>query len=412
MQITRRQFISYMSTAAAALGLSELQLSKLTEAMAKVGGGPRVLWLQGQPCNGCTVATAQLFHAVSPEAAGVGIAPDGTIRNAYNAALPGLGDTIKKYLDGGLDGQTGASASTADISDVLLDVIDLNYHQTLMSAAGYLSTDSLLAESPGFVLAIEGSIPDDASHKIGADACHIGTSSTAEVTMAAAVRLLAPKSAAVICVGQCASFGNWPAARNQKWEAHKLAGQPDKYRPSNAMSVPDFLAVNSPSTPYVRVSGCPLRAEEMYLVVAQALANLNTLVASFDSWNRPKQLFGVDLYNKPIHNRCVNKVDFVNGRFATEWGENVPGSVNGGCLAKLNCKGPSSWRSCQRNMGTQAAPVFKGTWEALNPSGASTLYPGTSCISAGAGCMACGEPGYPDRFSHPLVKYTGYNRSY
>jgi hydrogenase small subunit len=400
MQITRRQFIQYMTTAAAALGLSELQLLKLTEAVAKVGGGPRVLWLQGQPCNGCTIATAQLFHAVDPETAGVGIPPHGTIRNAY-------GDTVKQYLDGGLDAQTGATAGTADISDVLLDVIDLNYHQTLMNSAGYLSVDNLLAEADGFILAIEGSIPDDASHKIGADACHIGTSSTSEVTMASAVRTLAPHAAAVVCVGTCAAFGGWPAARNQKWEAHKLAGQPDKYRPSNAMSVPDFLTANTIPTPYVSVSGCPLRAEEMYLVVAQAIANLGTLVGSFDSWHRPKSLFGIDLYNKPIHNRCVNKADFVNGRFATEWGQNVAGSVNGGCLASMNCKGPSSWRSCQRNTGTLSAPVFKGTWEALN-AGTSTLYPGTSCINAGAGCMACGEPGYPDRFSHPLVKYTGY----
>ena len=89
MRITRRQFIKYVSAAGASLGLSELQIFKLTEAVAKVGGGPRVQWLQGQPCNGCTVAFAQLFHAVNPDAVGITYATGstGAIQDVYGTAV-------------------------------------------------------------------------------------------------------------------------------------------------------------------------------------------------------------------------------------------------------------------------------------------------------------------------------------
>jgi Ni,Fe-hydrogenase I small subunit len=424
MRITRRQFIKYVSTAGAALGLSQTQVFKLTEAVAKVGGGPKILWLQGQPCNGCSVATVQLFHDVTPQdvdsltGADIGAGTAGTIIDAY-------GQAVEDYLDGtgGLGWSNNGSGPTADIADVLLDVIDLEFHQTLMSAAGYLATDHLMSFATGapnsYVLAIEGSIPSSSDPDVvGADSCRIGTdSSEVAWTMEAAVDALAPNAAAVICVGQCASFGNWPAARNQKYEEHEKRGITDKYRYSGAMSVPDWLGANGyGSKPYVRVSGCPLRAEEMYLTVALALiainaSNLSLLTSTFDSYNRPKSILGIELYNKPIHNRCINKNDFLYGRFATQWGQNAASTTNGGCLAKLGCKGPSSWRSCQRRVGTNVV----GTWEALNSvtgASSSTLFPGTSCITAGANCYACGEQGYPDRFSHPLTYYTGYTRGY
>lgn len=440
MRITRRQFIQYVSAAGASLGLSELQIFKLTEALAKTGSTPKLIWLQGQACNGCTIGLTQLFHDVEPELANtlasaaadtVGVGPSGTIANAYTSV-------VENYLDG----QTG---NQADIADVLFDVVDINYHQTLSGPAGYLATEAFLSTGSPFILAIEGSIPASGTYNVGSSACKVGTpSGTPGYTNDTALSLAkvfddltsSANCAAIVAVGQCASFGNWPASRNQKFEEFEKkhstyypSGTTAHYQATGALSVNQYRDRLGKSTPVIRVAGCPIRGEELYLTVAAAILNAGSLAswygaegvetANFDVYKRPKSVLGLSLYDKPIHSRCVHKQDFLNGVFASQWGEHASGSQNGGCLARLNCKGPSSWRSCQRIPSGGNPSMARGTWECLNgadgmpvTTGRAAKFTGTSCINAGATCMACGEPGYPDRFSHPLVNYSGYDTTY
>src|SRR5512137_2018833 len=51
MQLSRREFLK----AAAALGITAAEFSRIQEAVAG-NGDPPVIWLQGQGCTGCSVS--------------------------------------------------------------------------------------------------------------------------------------------------------------------------------------------------------------------------------------------------------------------------------------------------------------------------------------------------------------------
>jgi len=55
MKITRRDFLKASAAIAGALALKASGLMQLQKAMA-AGGGPPVIWLQGQGCTGCSVS--------------------------------------------------------------------------------------------------------------------------------------------------------------------------------------------------------------------------------------------------------------------------------------------------------------------------------------------------------------------
>ena len=97
-------------------------------------------------------------------------------------------------------------ASHPTVADLILDTISLNYHETLMAAAGSQAEGALSKQSAKtgkYIALVEGSIPT------GADGayCTIGGRSALDIA-----REVCGGAAATIAVGTCAAFGGIPAA--------------------------------------------------------------------------------------------------------------------------------------------------------------------------------------------------------
>ena len=163
MEIDRRQFIKYCVGSAVSLSLPMTVLGKLEQAMAAGGSSlPKVIWLNGANCTGCTVSLANLFSDSGP----------------------------------------------TDIVDLLLNTINLTYHPTLMGAAGDLAVQQLKETAQGsYILAIDGGIPT----AFNGHTCLLWNDEGTEVTAMEAVEMLAPGAAAVLSIGTCASYGGIPA---------------------------------------------------------------------------------------------------------------------------------------------------------------------------------------------------------
>lgn len=163
MQISRRSFLKYCIGSAASLGLPISVLGKLSKAMADGGAAlPKVVWLAGANCTGCSVSLANLFSDSGP----------------------------------------------VDLADLLIGYIDLAYHPNLMAAAGDLAVDELHAATSGdFILVVEGGVPT----AFNGHACMLWTEGGRDITAQEAVTTLAPMAAAVLSVGTCASYGGIPA---------------------------------------------------------------------------------------------------------------------------------------------------------------------------------------------------------
>ena len=163
MRIHRRHFLKYCIGSAAVLGLPLTVLGKLEEALADATVPlPKVLWLNGANCTGCTVSLANLFSASGP----------------------------------------------TDIADLLVNTIDLAFHANLMGAAGDLAVKQLKDTAQGnFILVVEGGIPT----AFNGHSCLLWSENGKDVTAMEAVQMLAPKADVVLSVGTCASYGGIPA---------------------------------------------------------------------------------------------------------------------------------------------------------------------------------------------------------
>ena len=69
MAITRRQFVTRLGALAAAAGFSQVEASKIMDAVAyqppDYGGSfgkPRVVWLHGAECTGCSTSLLGIFE--------------------------------------------------------------------------------------------------------------------------------------------------------------------------------------------------------------------------------------------------------------------------------------------------------------------------------------------------------------
>ena len=208
-----------------------------------------------------------------------------------------------------------------------------------------------------FVLVLEGSVPNE---KINGDGYWTGMGVNPEtgqpITTNEWIDRLAPKAAAVVAVGTCATYGGIPAMKNN---------------PTGAMGLADYLGWNWKSKagiPIVNIPGCPAQGDNitetlMYLVLA--LAGMAPL-PELDEALRPKWLFG-----RTVHESCNRAAFYEQGDFATEYGSDHR------CLVKLGCKGPVV--KCN-------VPV-RG-W--INGIG--------GCPNVGGICMACTMPGFPDKY--------------
>src|SRR5580700_8059060 len=129
--------------------------------------------------------------------------------------------------------ETLLRTSAPDAAHLILDVISLDYHETLMAASGVQAEAALksaVAANEGkFVLVVEGSIPmkDDGVYM------QLGSRPAVQI-----LREVAAKSAAVIAIGSCASWGGVPSA------------DPN---PTGAVGVDSIIT----GKPIINLPGCP-----------------------------------------------------------------------------------------------------------------------------------------------------------
>ncbi len=162
MKVTRREFLNYCTSSAAALGLTAT-LAPLQKALAATSGPP-IVWIKAAGCTGCTVSLANRISSTAP----------------------------------------------VDLADLLIHTIDLVYHPTLMGAAGSSAVQLLQNLPTGkFILAVEGGIPTLYNGKT----CTLYSQNGVDVTALAAVQQLAPRAMKVLSIGTCASFGGMAAAK-------------------------------------------------------------------------------------------------------------------------------------------------------------------------------------------------------
>lgn len=260
--VSRRDFVKICSAAAAAVGMPAWAGEKMAENVAK-GKKPSVIWLHYQECTGCTESLLR--------------------------------------------------SSAPDLGELILDLISLDYHETLASAAGYqfeAALEKTMKEQAGkYVLIVEGSIPlkDDGIY------CYVGGHKAIDT-----LKRVADKAAAIIAIGSCASWGGIPSASPN---------------PTGAVGVAQAL----PGKTVVTLPGCPANPYNLLGTVLQ-FATFGTLPA-LDEKGRPKFA-----YARVIHEDCPRRAHFDNGRFAQAFGDD--GHRNGWCLYKLGCKGPQTHANC------------------------------------------------------------------
>lgn len=478
MAVTRREFVTTLGVLAAAAGMSQSQLAQVTQAFGHGGawaaGGsftskPKVIWVHGAECTGCSTSLLSLYE----DARGAALA-DGTTTATALSLITGSTATgaVAKLQDTTVTGHAGGhrtldltgynvdgSAYAVNIADVLIDFIDLQYHETVMAMGGdqaydYLRTemDSTSTASP-FVLVVEGAVQDKAnggywSNTAGAPWCSIAMDGTAganlDLSFDEVVHKLAVRDAckAIVAIGQCASFGGYPACIGPD-----LVSKGGSKSQTGAQGVYDFLTsigeVNG-ATPaeiaakdkVINVPGCPTNPWWFTLTVVAwmvdavhmttgthsdgdtgplqvlKMAGGNALAingAAVDSQRRLTAVYGDLLHGK----YCPRYKNYAKRIFAA-----TPGDPNFGCLKNIGCKGLSTMSSCGRHGWNNAQP--QNATMNVNASGAGTktaqvapLYTvadggttkmGGCCLTAGAPCMGCTEKGYPDAFTPFVVR--------
>jgi hydrogenase small subunit len=275
--------------AAAAVGLPASVGRQWAEA-AEAGLKPVVVWLHFQECTGCTESLLRTSH-------------------------PG-------------------------IAELILDLVSLDYHETLFAAAGHqieeVLHDTITKFEGQFICVVEGAIPT----KENGIYCKIAGKTAVEM-----LTEVGNKAAAVVAIGSCASWGGIPSA------------DPN---PTGAVGAGEILTDKT----VVTIPGCPANPYNFLGTVLQ-FAVLGTLPA-LDDKNRP--LFA---YGRTIHEHCPRRAHFDAGRFAREYGDE--GHNLGYCLFALGCKGPETYANCSTNHFAEV----NGAWP----------------IGIGHPCFGCTEQG-------------------
>ena len=296
--VTRRRFLAYCGTLTATLALPPRYAGRIAMALQDASRLP-VVWLNGQDCAGNT-----------------------------EALLRGARPTV---------------------SEVILDVLSLDYHEVLMAAAGHeaeRARDATIERFPErYVAVVEGSVPlaDGGTH------CLVGGRPFVDI-----VREVCDQAAFTVAVGSCAVDGGLPGA----------AGGP-----TGAVGVRGLV-----KGPVLNLPGCPVNPENL----TAAIVNYVTFgeLPATDPLGRP--LFA---YGDTVHQHCKSLPHYRARRFVEEWGD--AGHRAGWCLYNMGCRGPSTEANCSVigfNDGT--------SWP----------------VEAGHGCVGCTAPRFWDAMSPFYVR--------
>jgi len=233
------------------------------------------------------------------------------------------------------DSESTLRASKPTIGQIVLDVISLEYHETIMAPSGKSAEKSLMDvvknQKGKYIAIVEGSIPT----KDGGVYCCIAGKSAQQIA-----KEVCGNAMATIAVGSCATWGGLPSANPN---------------PTGAVSVKDAV----PGITVVNLPGCPMNVENLTATIVHFLT-FGSLPA-LDSKHRP--LFA---HGKRIHDNCERRSHFDAGQFVREWGDH--GHRQGWCLYEMGCKGPEAYFNC---------PTVKYN--------EGTSWP----VQGGHGCIAC-----------------------
>lgn len=242
-------------------------------------------------------------------------------------------------------------ASHPLIQQILMEMISLDYSDTLMAAAGFQAEaaieESIKRNYGKYIMLVEGSIPMG-----NPGYCTIGGRSALQLFEEGAAG-----AEAIIAWGTCASFGCIQHAHPNPTQAepiHKI------YSKKTVINVP----------------GCP--------PIADVMAGVITYILTFgklpelDNMNRPKTFYG-----RRVHDTCYRRPAYDAGLFVQSFDDE--NAKKGYCLYYMGCKGPNTFNSCA---------VIK--WN----EGVS--YP----IQSGHGCLGCSEPDFWDY--EPFYKHIPY----
>jgi hydrogenase small subunit len=301
--VSRREFLQFCGTMAAALALPETAGAQIARAIQRTAK-PVLIWLEFQDCAG---NTESFLRASRPTAA-----------------------------------------------EVVLDILSVDYHETIMAAAGRQSRenrDRPVNEQPGnYIAVVEGSIPTAAKGAY----CTIGGESALDIA-----RKVCGNAAGTIAIGTCASFGGIPAAAPN---------------PTGALGVADAVpGVKN----LINLSACPANVENLTALLVYYLTFKKW--PELDHLRRP--LFA---YGKSIHDGCERRAHYDAGQYVEAWGDE--GHRAGHCLYKMGCKGPATFQNC---------PHVK--WNG------GTNWP----IGCGHPCIGCAEPNFWDTMTPFYQHLTG-----
>lgn len=439
MAVTRRQFVAGLGAVAATMGFSSAQIATITEALAygNLTGKPKVIWVHGAECTGCSVSLLSLYEDARGKAVrGTNI----STLDALGLAAPGENvlNNMRTLQNNGFN--VDGSPYAVNVQDILIDWIDLQYHETVMTMGGDLAYQSLKANmtynggNDPFVLVVEGAVQDKGLKGAWGDEGHHPWCSIAmddagedELSFDDVVKTLAERAdcAGVIAIGQCATFGGYPAAVSPAFinavgaPINPITGEADgssdnKGRQTGAFGTYDFLVHkgSAAASKVVNVPGCPTNPWWFVLTVVCFLIDLQATLGTTGvtgplgilgdaAGGLPKIVGGVDasrrlkaVYGTPLHGpACARYKYYTEGIFAADPGDK-------GCLQLIGCKGPSVNSLCGVHGWNGQQPENRQATDSVDGYSVAEFgkKQGGNCIMAGHPCMGCTEPGYPDKF--------------
>lgn len=290
--VPRRDFVAYCGAVALALGLGELSAPRVAAALTQAAGLKPVVWVNLGSCTGCTESLAQ--------------------------------------------------SEQPDIASIVLDLVSLNYAETLAAAAGHQAEDALAATvaKGGHIVVVEGAVMTGENGNTLRIAGRTGNELLAEACRGADL---------VIVVGSCAFDGGWVRARPN---------------PAGGTGVLDHLP--ELRRKLVNLPTCPVNPEWVVQILVGHL--LGSPLPALDARRRPVSIFG-----DTIHDNCPRHGHYINGEFVERFGgleEQL-----GWCLYKVGCKGPITRTNC---------PLVR--WN-------SRL---SWCVESGSPCIGCGSADWVD----------------
>jgi hydrogenase small subunit len=296
---SRRHFMSSMASMVSLMGLPAAMIPQLAAA-ATAPKKPSVVYMSFQECTGCLESLVNSF----------------------------------------------AFSGGTSIENLILNVISLDYQETLMAAAGEQAEQQLLAATAarGYVLIVDGSIPADWQSGYFVSG---GRSGVARFRDAAA------NAGLIVAVGTCATFGGLPKAAPN---------------PTGAASIGELMASLGINVSLINVSGCPPLPE---VITGTILYYLALGMPALDNLRRPMPFYGetvhTDCYRRPYigPGPHVKVFDDVEAKF-------------GGCLIEMGCKGPVTHNACSTIKWNQGVS-----------------FP----MKSGHGCIGCSEPDFWDRLN-------------